>query len=74
MIFGTVLNFNDTKGYGFLKRHDGERDVFVHLYAFQRAGLDRLVAGQRVEFDIEADRRDATGQKMRAVNLRIAAS
>lgn len=71
MIYGTVLNFRDDKGYGFLRRDDGERDVYVHASVLKRSGLNSLGVGQRVEFDIEPDRRDPSGQKMRAVNLRV---
>jgi cold shock CspA family protein len=46
--------------------------VFVHAHVVKRAGLDTIVSGQRVEFDVEPDRKDTSGQKMRAINLRIA--
>lgn len=51
---GTVKWFNDEKGYGFLQRDDGERDVFVHFSSIRETGGRRsLVDGQRVEFGIE---------------------
>jgi CspA family cold shock protein len=57
MASGTVKFFNVQKGYGFIKPDDGGIDVFVHISAVERAGLRSLVEGQRVSFDIEADRR-----------------
>ena len=53
--------------YGFIQPDDGGKDVFVHVTALERAGLRTLVEGQKVSFDIEADRR--TG-KTNASNLR----
>ena len=52
MTIGTVKWFNDSKGYGFLTRDDGEKDVFVHHSAIQGEGFKSLIEGQRVEFDV----------------------
>ena len=49
---GTVKWFNDSKGYGFLTRDDGEKDLFVHHSAIQGEGFKSLIEGQRVEFDV----------------------
>jgi CspA family cold shock protein len=51
-VTGTVKWFNDSKGFGFLTRDDGEKDVFVHFSAIQGDGLKSLVEGQKVEFEV----------------------
>jgi CspA family cold shock protein len=50
---GTVKWFNATKGYGFIGREDGEKDIFVHYSAIEMEGYRRLREGQRVEFSVE---------------------
>ena len=64
---GTVKWFNSQKGFGFIQPDDGTRDVFVHISAVERAGLQGLQEGQKVTFELVADRR--TG-KSSAQNLR----
>jgi len=56
MATGAVKWVNATKGYGFIAPEGGSKDVFVHISAVQRSGLDGLAAGQKVTFDIEAGR------------------
>ena len=51
-ITGTVKWFNDSKGYGFVTRDDGEKDVFVHHSAIQGEGFKSLTEGEKVEFDV----------------------
>lgn len=53
---GTVKWFNATKGYGFIAPDDGGRDVFVHITAVQRSGLDGLQDNQKVSFDVSEGR------------------
>ncbi len=62
---GTVKFFNSMKGFGFITRDDGQPDAFVHISAVERSGLRDLQEGDRLEFDIEVDRRG----KYSAVNL-----
>ncbi|MDG5488083.1 cold-shock protein [Sphingomonas sp. FW199] len=62
---GTVKFFNAMKGFGFIQRDDGQPDAFVHISAVERAGMATLNEGDRLEFELEVDRRG----KMAAVNL-----
>ena len=57
MTKGTVKRFNDQKGFGFIQPDDGGRDVFVHISAVERAGMRVLNEGQKIAFDVVADRR-----------------
>ncbi|KAB2756837.1 cold-shock protein [Brucella anthropi] len=57
MTNGTVKFFNSTKGFGFIQPDDGSPDVFVHVSAVERAGLHSLNEGQKVSFELVADRR-----------------
>ena len=57
MATGTVKWFNTEKGYGFIEPDDGGKDVFVHISAVQRSGLQGLNEGQKISFDLEEDRR-----------------
>ncbi len=52
MATGTVKWFNPIKGYGFIQPSDGSRDAFVHISAVERAGLESLREGQKVEYEI----------------------
>jgi CspA family cold shock protein len=56
MAIGTVKFFNMQKGFGFIAPNDGGKDVFVHISAVERAGMDGLVEGQRVSFDVVSER------------------
>ena len=51
MTTGTVKWFNPNKGFGFILPDDGTEDVFVHISAVQRAGLETLLEGQKVEYE-----------------------
>jgi CspA family cold shock protein len=57
MATGTVKWFNATKGFGFIQPDAGGADVFVHISAVERAGMSTLVEGQKINFEIEQDRR-----------------
>ncbi|MBY8827564.1 cold-shock protein [Hephaestia mangrovi] len=65
---GTVKFFNADKGYGFIAPDGGGNDAFVHITAVERAGMQTLTQDQRVQYDLEEDRRG----KMSAVNLQAA--
>jgi CspA family cold shock protein len=65
---GTVKWFNNQKGFGFIQVENG-KDVFVHISAVERAGMSTLNEGQKVSFDVVADRRNG---KSSAENLRAA--
>ena len=64
---GTVKWFNSQKGFGFIQPETGGTDVFVHISAVERAGMGTLNEGQKVSFDVVADRRSG---KSAAENLR----
>src|SRR5688572_19482181 len=65
---GEVKWFNPTKGFGFIKPEGGGQDIFVHISAVEQAGLSGLNEGQRVNFDLEQDRRSG---KTSATNLKV---
>jgi len=66
---GTVKWFNSQKGFGFIQPENGGKDVFVHISAVERAGLSGLNEGQKVSYEVVADRK--TG-KSSAENLKTA--
>lgn len=63
---GTVKWFNPTKGYGFIQPSDGGKDVFVHISAVERAGLNTLNEGQKISFELQTER-----GKTSATNLKV---
>jgi len=67
MSTGTVKWFNSTKGFGFIQPDDGGQDVFVHISAVERAGLRELRDGQKISYEVVADRRSG---KSSAENLK----
>lgn len=66
MAVGTVKWFNPEKGYGFIRPEGGSKDVFVHISAVQRAGLNTLVEGQRVSFDVVTERGKQSAGNLKA--------
>ena len=66
MATGTVKWFNSQKGFGFIQPDDGGKDVFVHISAVERAGMRGLNEGQKISYEVVADRK--TG-KSSAQNL-----
>ncbi len=64
---GTVKWFNPTKRFGFIEPEGGAKDVFVHMTAVEKAGLQTLSEGQKVKFEIATDEKGKTS----AVNLSL---
>lgn len=63
---GTVKWFNNQKGYGFVQPDEGGADVFVHISAVQKAGMQTLREGQKISYETEKGRNG----KVAAINLR----
>ncbi len=66
--FGIVKFFNQTKGFGFITPDDGGKDVFVHISAVERSGVQMLDGGMRVSFEMQPDPK---GKGPKAINLQI---
>ncbi len=64
---GTVKWFNPTKRFGFIEPEGGAKDVFVHMTAVEKAGLQTLSEGQKVKFELATDEKGKTS----AVNLSL---
>lgn len=69
MATGTVKWFNATKGFGFIQPDNGGDDAFVHISAVERSGMREIVEGQKVNYELERDRKSG---KMSATNLSAA--
>ena len=69
MATGTVKWFNSQKGFGFIQPNDGGQDVFVHVSAVERAGMRGLNEGQKLNYELVADRRTgkASADKLEAI-------
>lgn len=65
---GTVKWFNPQKGFGFITPDGGGADAFVHISAVERSGLYDLNEGQKIEYELQADKRSG---KQSAVNLKV---
>ena len=66
MAIGTVKWFNPTKGFGFIQPESGEKDVFVHVSAVERAGMGTLAEGQRVSYDVVNERGKNAASNLKA--------
>ena len=69
MTTGTVKWFNGTKGFCFIQPDQGGTDVFVHVSAVERSGMNNIVEGQKLSYDVV---RDTKTGKMAAENLQSA--
>ncbi|HEY1942774.1 MAG TPA: cold-shock protein [Roseiarcus sp.] len=69
MTTGTVKWYNPDKGFGFIQPDDGGKDAFVHVSAVERAGMSGLREGQKISFELVADRRTGkmSADKLQAV-------
>jgi cold shock protein len=69
MTIGTVKWFNAQKGFGFIQPDDGGKDAFVHISAVERAGMSDLREGQKVSYELVADKRSGkmSADKLQAV-------
>lgn len=65
MATGTVKFFNTQKGFGFIQPTDGSKDVFVHISAVERSGMNGLNEGQKISYEITTER-----GRSAAVNLK----
>lgn len=68
MANGKVKWFNVTKGYGFITPNDGSSDVFVHISAVQKAGLQQLNDGQAVSYEVVDNKGKASAQQIKLQN------
>lgn len=66
-VSGTVKWFNDEKGFGFITRDDGEKDVFCHHTAIQADGFRSLTEGQKVEFDVVPGKKGPAAENVVAI-------
>jgi CspA family cold shock protein len=66
---GTVKFFNSDRGFGFITPDGGGKDVFVHVTALERSGIQQVREGQKLSFELENDRR---GRGQQAVRLEAA--
>jgi CspA family cold shock protein len=66
MATGTVKRFNATKGFGFIQPDSGGKDVFVHISAVERAGLQGLREGQKISYDVQSERGKEAATNLKA--------
>jgi CspA family cold shock protein len=67
MATGTVKWFNPTKGFGFIQPESGDKDVFVHISAVEKAGMSTLTEGQRVSYEVINEKGRSSAGNLQAV-------
>jgi len=67
MATGTVKWFNPTKGFGFIQPESGDKDVFVHISAVEKAGMSTLTEGQRVSYEVVTEKGRSSAGNLQAV-------
>jgi cold shock protein len=67
MAIGIVKFFNSARGFGFIAPESGEKDVFVHVSAVERAGLGTLTEGQRIGYEVVTERGKLAADNLTAV-------
>jgi CspA family cold shock protein len=67
MATGTVKWLDATKGFGFIQPDAGGTDVFVHISAVERAGMRDLNEGQKIAYEVVADKRTGTANPPRII-------
>ena len=65
MATGTVKWFNGQKGFGFIQPDSGGKDVFVHISAVEKAGLGSLNEGDKVSYEVVANRGKESAENLR---------
>ena len=68
MATGTVKWFNATKGFGFIQPNDGGKDVFVHISAVERSGMNGLNEGQKVSYEVASERGRSAAVDLKAAD------
>ena len=67
MATGTVKWFNPQKGFGFIQPDTGGADVFVHISAVERAGLNNLNEGQKISFDVTSEKGKSSATNLQKI-------
>ena len=67
MATGTVKWFNATKGFGFIESASGGKDVFVHISAVEKAGLNDLREGDKISFDVVPNKGKESAENLKMV-------
>ena len=69
MTTGKIKWFNPAKGYGFIENGAGGKDVFLHVSALEKAGIDTLQEGEEIEFEIGENKGKENAINIKKVDL-----